>query len=232
MAIDAISAPITDLQYKTCTKCGKEKLFSDFSSNKNGRFGLHPSCKSCVNEYSKRYRSANPEKRLEANRSWRSRNPDKKTAADRLWRANNPMKTAESFSKWRTSNLEARAASASLRYSIPKVKVSVNIASSIRSGIAKGSKRGRKTFSLLGYTREELMSHLESQFSAGMTWENYGDWHIDHIVPIAAHDYETPDDIDFKRAWSLSNLQPLWATDNLKKSAKLIASPHPNAALA
>ena len=94
----------------------------------------------------------------------------------------------------------------------------------VRKGILSGAKCGRKTFDLLGYSPDEMRSHLESKFLPGMTWENYGEWHIDHIMPLSAHNYFSPDDIDFKRCWGLSNLQPLWAQDNIRKSAKL---PHP-----
>lgn len=55
-----------------------------------------------------------------------------------------------------------------------------------------------------------------------MSWENYGrdGWHIDHRVPLAAFKFNTPDDPDFKVAWALTNLQPMWATDNFSKGAR------------
>ena len=55
-----------------------------------------------------------------------------------------------------------------------------------------------------------------------MTWDNYGEWHIDHIIPISYFDYSSYDDETFKICWDLNNLQPLWAKDNLIKSNKLI----------
>ena len=75
---------------------------------------------------------------------------------------------------------------------------------------------------LVGYTLTELMEHLESKFQPGMTWDNYGEWHIDHIIPISYFDYSSYDDETFKICWDLNNLQPLWAKDNLIKSNKLI----------
>ncbi len=71
--------------------------------------------------------------------------------------------------------------------------------------------------SLLGYSIEHLQCHLESQFQQGMAWENYGEWHIDHIVPDSWFEYKTINDEGFKKSWSLVNLQPKWAKDNLKK---------------
>lgn len=73
---------------------------------------------------------------------------------------------------------------------------------------------------LVGYTLTDLKNHLESRFLPGMTWENYGEWHIDHIKPRAAFSFETSEDPQFKECWSLSNLQPLWAIDNLRKNCK------------
>lgn len=77
--------------------------------------------------------------------------------------------------------------------------------------------------SLVGYTVTDLMTHLEKQFRFGMTWENYGKWwHIDHIIPLSRLNYTSYLDPEFKQAWALSNLQPLWKIDNLRKGAKLI----------
>lgn len=74
---------------------------------------------------------------------------------------------------------------------------------------------------LVGYTTEDLIKHLEHQFQSGMTWENYGKWHIDHRIPVVAFNFNTQEDIDFKRCWALSNLQPLWAQENSHKGASI-----------
>ena len=71
----------------------------------------------------------------------------------------------------------------------------------------------------VGYSVSDLLEHIERQFLRGMSWENMGQWHIDHIVPLSSFTFETFDCPDFRRAWALSNLRPLWATDNLKKQA-------------
>jgi hypothetical protein len=72
----------------------------------------------------------------------------------------------------------------------------------------------------LGYGREALRAHLESLFALGMSWDNRGAWHIDHIRPLSSFKITSFACQDFKRAWALCNLQPLWATDNLRKGAK------------
>jgi hypothetical protein len=87
----------------------------------------------------------------------------------------------------------------------------------------RGRKAGRHWNNLVDYSLEELMERLESQFLEGMTWHNYGKdgWHVDHIVPLVAFRYETPDDPEFKECWALSNLRPLWAHENWAKNDKV-----------
>ncbi|WOB24759.1 MULTISPECIES: hypothetical protein [Xanthomonas] len=72
-------------------------------------------------------------------------------------------------------------------------------------------------FSRLSYSADELVAHLENQFLPGMSWDNYGAWHVDHIQPCAAFDQQNPQ--QFASCWALSNLRPLWAADNIKKGA-------------
>lgn len=67
----------------------------------------------------------------------------------------------------------------------------------------------------LGCTAEELKIYLESKFQGGMSWENRTLWHIDHIIPLSS--FNLNDKEEFKKACHYSNLQPLWAEDNLKK---------------
>jgi hypothetical protein len=90
----------------------------------------------------------------------------------------------------------------------------------IRHSLVNGGKAGRPWESLVGYTAETLMRHLERQFLKGMTWENRGEWEIDHITPLALFNFTTAEDPEFKAAWALSNLRPLWKADNYEKRAK------------
>jgi len=76
-----------------------------------------------------------------------------------------------------------------------------------------GTDKKNTTNNLLGYSPGQLRNHLEGLFIDGMSWDNYGDWHIDHIRPISS--FQESDKISVIN--SLDNLQPLWAEDNLKK---------------
>jgi hypothetical protein len=75
-----------------------------------------------------------------------------------------------------------------------------------------------KTMELAGCSKEDLVTHLESKFTEGMTWDNYGEWHIDHILPCASFNLEDPE--EQKKCFHWTNLQPLWAIDNIRKGAK------------
>ncbi len=83
--------------------------------------------------------------------------------------------------------------------------------------------KGRKSYStevLLGCKIAELKTHLEKQFKPGMTWENYGKWHIDHIFPISKVDLQDTDQL--LKVMKYTNLQPLWAKDNIIKGNKSV----------
>ena len=84
------------------------------------------------------------------------------------------------------------------------------------------TKKSIKTQKLIGCTIEQLRNHLESQFQSGMNWDNYGahGWHIDHIIPCASFDLTKVE--EQQKCFHYTNLQPLWAVDNLKKSTKII----------
>ncbi len=100
----------------------------------------------------------------------------------------------------------------------PANLVRSRIAGQVRKALKyKGQVKNNKTFTLLGYTKYELKDHLESQFTDGMSWDNMSEWHIDHIRPVASFNYTTTECEDFKKCWALSNLQPLWAKDNMSK---------------
>jgi hypothetical protein len=86
--------------------------------------------------------------------------------------------------------------------------------------VLKGNNKSQHSIELIGCSSKELESYLENQFTEGMTWENYGyyGWHIDHIKPCSSFDLTDPE--QQKLCFHYSNLQPLWAKDNIKKSNK------------
>lgn len=113
----------------------------------------------------------------------------------------------------------ARARYAKLRQD-PTYRLYTNVSRHMRVALHTG-KGGRRWEALVGYTVAELASHLERQFLPGMTWENMGRrWHIDHIRPRASFVFVGPDCPEFRECYALTNLRPLWAKENISKSAK------------
>jgi hypothetical protein len=85
----------------------------------------------------------------------------------------------------------------------------------------QGRKNGLSILSFLPYSMEDLKKHLENQFDNNMTWENYGKyWHIDHNIPQSKLPYTSMKEENFAKCWALSNLRPLEALENIKKSNK------------
>ena len=106
------------------------------------------------------------------------------------------------------------------RRSRPYEKIAATIRSRIYDLLKHGYKSER-TENLLGCSMKELKIYLEQKFLPGMSWENYGfyGWHADHVRPLASFDLTKPE--EQKKAFHHTNLQPLWAKDNLHKHSKL-----------
>ena len=83
--------------------------------------------------------------------------------------------------------------------------------------VLRGKHKPGYCLDVVGCSLDELVGYLEAQFSAGMSWENFGSWHIDHIRPCASFDLTDPE--QQRACFHYTNLQPLWALDNLRKSA-------------
>lgn len=109
---------------------------------------------------------------------------------------------------------------------VPKNRISLNISRGIRRSIG-GQKGGRHWEEVLGYSIHDLMVHLEAQFARGMTWANYGEWHIDHIRSVRDFNITSLDDPALLECWSLWNLRPLWARDNHSKGYTNLEPPLP-----
>lgn len=99
----------------------------------------------------------------------------------------------------------------------PIYKLKGNLRGVVRRSITRaGYSKNTQTHELIGCSYEALKLHLESKFTKGMTWDNVGDWHVDHILPLAAATNED----ELIKLCHYTNLQPLWATVNLRKGDK------------
>ncbi len=245
---------------KVCTKCGEWKLLTEYPRQPRNKDGRRANCLVCERDRTKQWRQNNPEKSKKSAANWRIRNPivakdsAKKTrearkesnkAYQKKWTQENPSYFSEYRAKhkderseynrqWRSENTDKVKEHAKRAYCRKKedlkYRLSASVKATISKSITRGSKKGRKTFDILGYSVEDLKGHLELQFTEGMSWDNYGEWHIDHKIPVAVFNYETPYDFDFKRCWSLENLQPMWGDKNRSKGAKLSSDFQPSLA--
>lgn len=138
----------------------------------------------------------------------------------RLWKKANPERVAEEKRRYFKAHPEKCSEAHKRARSKPHGRLNINISNHIRYSLRCG-KNGHHWETLVGYTVSQLKKHIEKQFKDGMSWDNYGKWHLDHKIPISKFNFEKPLDDDFKRCWALKNLQPLWALDNMKKHCKI-----------
>ena len=198
---------------KCCAQCNAWKSPDDFYFRNKRSSALQTHCKACMRkrarenyhkrmsdplvekEFRKRsaeYGHANKEARAQARRLRRIRHPEKIRQRDR-----------ERYHKYK-KNIQFRLA--------------MNLRSRLRSAL-KGSFKGGSAVRNLGCSIDQLKHWLEGQFAFGMSWDNYGDWHIDHIIPLSRFDLTNHEEV--KVACHYTNLQPLWAEHNLKKGDSL-----------
>lgn len=100
----------------------------------------------------------------------------------------------------------------------PEFRAGLNLRRRLHAAL-KGDYKQGSAIEALGCSIEELRDKLEAQFEEGMSWDNYGKWHIDHVRPLANFDLLDPEQL--RKVCHFSNLQPLWAEDNLRKGAKV-----------
>ena len=205
---------------KPCGKCGTQE-----------RYVIKSSCVYCAKsraraqwknpEYAKKEteirrarRASNPELRARKNaqnKKWAEANPEKMKSAIKNWTQRNKERVRENKNSWRREEYRKN----------PEYRMRVAMSGMVRRVLGKsGSCKESVSEQILGYYKHQLVKHIESQFSKNMNWDNYGEyWHIDHIIPVS-HFFrigeKRPEVIN-----AMSNLMPLIATENQKKSDSL-----------
>lgn len=220
---------------KICRICGKPKYIEDFHKKKGTLDGYRNECKECVKDIQKKYKEApgfkekqknydknrydeNRDAILERKKEYHKENRDKILDQKEKYR-NDPnnidkikeylenyrIKNADKLKEWRKNNRATLAKNQEdYRINNPHIIAWRSILYSTLKRL--GTKKQGHTIDMLGYSAIELKEHIEKQFVDGMTWENHGDWHIDHKIPVTAFDFNE----NVKVVCALENLQPLW----------------------
>lgn len=217
------------MKLKVCSKCKEEKSICEFSNRTSSKDGKRSSCKKCESLNTKQWRQNNQEKVKSQKQRYLKKNHQKNLDRGKNYREENKEKSLLRGRKWRDENREYsinyyQTNKSKINNQILQRKrkdVIFKLSSLYRSKLNKilGSNKNDKTFEIIGCTPQILKEHLENQFTHGMAWENHGlfGWHIDHIVPLSSVKTEE----DLYKLCHYTNLQPLWAKDNLSKSNKL-----------
>ena len=236
---------------KNCRKCLENKELIEFSKNSSKEDGLNSICKECDRIKSKKYRDENPDKVSKSRKNTYIKNKEKYLLQQKKYYENNKDKIIVKNKKYYSNNKEAYKNRKKIYYDKNKEslnKLSSEYGRLNRKKIterdklrrnteplyrtirycrnrinkflkSKNYKKNYKSFDMIGCSPEELKKHIESKFTYGMSWELVGkEIHIDHIIPLSsANTIEQVESL-----CHYSNLQPLWAKDNLKKKNKII----------
>ena len=234
------------MTYKRCSKCGVEKPHIEFNKHSSCKDGIRPDCKECVSKYKKIHRAKNKVILAKKSLEYREKNVDKLKEVSRLYYVENKVvisakakvyreenkgrtkesnrlyreRSPEEVSKYREEYKLTRNEDRRNRY---RGSALYNMECRIRSrisGVTRNEKykKSSRTCEIVGCSWKELIDYLEIQFVDGMGWENRSEWHIDHIIPLSSAANEE----ELIKLCHYTNLQPLWAADNLSKGSKIL----------
>jgi hypothetical protein len=224
------------MENKVCTKCKLEKPLNDFYNQKNGKNGKRSSCKICSNKDNlSRYDKSNSLKSYYKNKDKILENQRLKYAEDsskkKIYVKNNKeeiyRKNSEYHKKWYKNNKDKKLLknklyiqkreSEDIEFKL-KLKLRSRLTMALKNYVNRPFKE-RNIQILIGCSLEELKLHLEKQFKEDMNWNNHGKvWHIDHIKPCSLFNLIEVE--EQRKCFNYSNLQPLYAQENLKKNNK------------
>lgn len=206
---------------KKCKKCKQEKELIEFHKHSRYKDGYRNTCKACRALENKIYYTNNSNRIRKTVREYVKNNAEKLKRLKQTYNKRYNEKNKGYYRKYREKNKEKLNKQVKERAeSCPVRKLIRNCRCRIREFVKQNFFcKKSKSIEMIGCSPQELRKHLESQFQPGMTWENYGlhGWHIDHIIPVSSA--KTPEEA--RKLCHYTNLQPLWAKDNLIKGNKL-----------
>ena len=211
---------------KVCSRCKRElpmttEYFGKLSKSKDG---FKYSCKECRRkiEYTE-----DKQHILELRKVYYEDNKVEILKKNEIYKNKNKTKYQEYKAKYYENNKQlvkdrVRDNSRNRRKTDIGYKLLCYYRTRIYEALQGRTDKTKTTKELIGCSIEELKEHLKSQFTEGMSWDNYGEWHVDHIKPCATFDFRNESELN--ECFNYKNLQPLWAKDNLQKSSKYIES--------
>jgi len=213
---------------KKCSKCQENKDSEAFTKRSSSKDGLHPWCRSCVQDYNKNHHKRNKKSANVRNKKWRENNVEYNKERNRKWMVENAEYRQEYKKRHRKENREKiNSYKRQRRLELsqdPLFRLETNLRKRLYRAIKKieGNALENKSISLessnlLGCSIQDLQKHLEKQFTKEMSWNNYGQWHVDHIRPVSS--FDLTDKSQVQECFHYANLQPLWAKDNYKKGS-------------
>jgi hypothetical protein len=168
----------------------------------------------------KKWRKKNREKCILYAKEYYKQNKERRAKKSKEWVIKNKEKHRQLMKKWFSKNKEyIRKKNKEKRETDPIFRMVSNIRRRILSAL-KGKNKSANTMKLLGADVEQVWKHLESTFKPGMTKENHGKWHVDHIRPCSSFDLSKPE--EQAKCFHYTNLQALWAHENLSKGDKFV----------
>lgn len=182
---------------KRCSQCNKLRDLSLFSINKRHSDGKTSDCRICHRTVSAKHYNSN------RNEILARRDRISKREYNRRYYQEHKHDLISRASMYIINN--------------PKTRLSNNIRRRLRLAIKRNWRTGSAVRDL-GCSIDQLMAYLELKFRPGMSWDNYGKWHIDHVRPLSG--FDLTDRIQLLQACHYTNLQPLWAEENARKSNK------------
>lgn len=187
-------------------KAKLKRLGLCYNCGKPPRAGFK-SCARCAAHFRQRALQGDRAKARERRQRWNQKNPQALRTAIRNWVVANRPRVLQNQRQWRQQT-----------HGIPRYFIERRLRARLLKKLkAARVKKNIGTWELVGCSPQHLIEHLEKQFTQGMTWDNHGKWHVDHIVPCAR--FDLTDTEQQRRCFHFTNLQPLWASDNLKKWA-------------
>ena len=206
---------------KTCNTCKIDKNFAEFNKRKDSKDGYTNRCKSCsanyfltykknnltkINKYQEKYRLEHQERISENNKKYTLKNKDKKTKYYKSYFQINKDRICEYRKNKRKSDIQ--------------YKISGNLRGRLVTAIKNGYKLGSAVLDL-GCSIPFFKTYIEGLFKDGMSWDNWGrdTWHLDHKIPLK--EFNLTNRGEFLKAVHYTNLQPMWAKENLSKGGRL-----------